>query len=111
LERLRRFALGDDDDARFGDREAAPAVVLDVVADDRVGRDFDFLVDDRPAYLRAAADIDAAEQDRILDAGKAVDAHVGRQDAAHHLPARDDGAGTDDAVVRLAAPPRRLLAK
>ena len=45
------------------------------------------LVDDGPADAAVAADVDAVEQDRVLDEGVAVDADVRRQDAAAHVAA------------------------
>src|SRR5262249_43963440 len=102
-ERLGQFGLGDDDDALLGHLEAALPVVLQVVADRRVRRDLDLLVDDRPADAAVAADVHAVEQDRVLDQGEAVDADVGRQDALADVAAGDDAALADHAVVGLAA--------
>ena len=53
--------LGDHDHAPFADGEAAGPVVLVVVADLGARRDVHALVDDRPADLGVAADVDAVE--------------------------------------------------
>src|SRR5262249_34630053 len=98
-----QLGLADDDDAVVGDDEAAAAVLVEVVADARVGRDLDVLVDDGPADAAVSADVHAVEQDRVLDHGEAVDAHVGRQDALADVSAAEDAALADHAVVRLAA--------
>src|SRR5438309_1646844 len=89
-QRLERLALGDDDHALLGDLEAALAVVVGVVADGRVRRDLDVLVDDGPADAAVPADVHPLEQDRVLDGGVTVDADVGRQDAVADVAARDD---------------------
>ena len=68
------------------------------------GRDLHVLVDDGPANTAVPADVDAIEQDRRFDDGVAVDAHVGRQNAAANVAAADDAALTNHAVVGFAAP-------
>ena len=49
-----------------------------------------------------AADVDAVEEDRVLDQGVAVDPHARREDAAVDLAARDDRPLADDRVERRA---------
>src|SRR5262249_34518979 len=102
-ERLRQLVFGDDDDALLGDLEAAAAVVLQVVADGGVRLDFHILIDDGPADATVPADVHALKDDGILQQGEAVDANIGRQDAAADIAATDDAALTDHAVVGFAA--------
>src|SRR5262249_57916601 len=98
-----QLRLGDDDDALLGQQEAAGPVLVGVVADGRVRRDADVLVDDGPPDAAVPADVDAVEQDGALHHGEAVDADVGRQDAAADVAAGDDAPLADHAVVGLAA--------
>src|SRR6266852_1314033 len=100
-ERFRHFGLGDNYHSLFGDGEAALLVELDVIADGGVRRDVDFLVDDGLANAAVPADVDAGEQDRAVDLGVAVDADVGGEDGTTHVPAADDTALADHAVVGL----------
>src|SRR5678815_1144170 len=58
-------ALRDDDRAFVRDEEAA-AILLAVVADDRLRRDLDVLVDDGPLDLHVAADLHAVEEDALF---------------------------------------------
>src|SRR5262249_9173903 len=62
----------------------------------------DILINDRSADAAMTADVDAIEENRILDQGIAVDAHVGRQNASADVAAAYDAALADHAVVRLA---------
>src|SRR4051794_38933250 len=70
------LALGDDDDPLLADKEAALPVVLLVVADGGVRGNLHVLVDDRPANAAVPSDLDAVEEDRVLDVGIAVHAHA-----------------------------------
>src|SRR5688572_12412260 len=102
-EALGELGLGDDDDPLIGHREAALPVPVEIVTERRAGGDLRVLVDDGAADAAMPADVDAREQDRVLDVREAVDADVGREDAAADAAAADDAAGTDHAVERLAA--------
>ena len=48
------------------------------------GADCDVLVEDRPPHHRAAADVDALHEHRVLDLGERVDVHAGREHRAPH---------------------------
>src|SRR5439155_271545 len=56
-ERLRQLVFGNDDDALFGDLEAATAVLLEVVTDGCVRRNSHVLIDDGPADATVPAHI------------------------------------------------------
>src|SRR5438132_12738051 len=83
-------ALRHHDDP-VGDGEAA-RVRFRVVADLGVRRHVHVLVDDGAANAAVASDVDAVEDDRLLDVGEAVDAHLGRQHRAIDPSARNDAA-------------------
>ena len=68
------------------------------------GMDVDVLVDDRALDDRAAADLDARHQHRVLDRRVRVDAHARGQDGEAHLAAGDDDAGADHRVQRVTHP-------
>ena len=65
LLRLDPHSLRDHHDPALGHVEAL-AVLLEVVADGRVRRDLDVLVDDRAADPAVPADVHVLEQDRVL---------------------------------------------
>src|SRR5665811_29027 len=77
--RLDGVALPDDDETAFSD--GVPFTVDGWIDPDlhTVG-DFDVLVDDRPPYDGASADVDPLQEDRVLDARVRVDAHIGGND-------------------------------
>ena len=64
---LDAVSLGDYGDASFGNREAAASIQTMVVANLDAGGNVHALVDDRAANLGIAADVDALEQNGILD--------------------------------------------
>src|SRR5258708_4794405 len=92
-ERLGEFGLGDNDDAAFSDREAALAIVFEIVTDGRTLRNLHVFINDSTTDSTMAADVDAVEKYRIIDGGGAVDAQPMRQYAA------PDGACADDAPL------------
>src|SRR5438270_457054 len=92
LETLWQFGLGNDNDALLGDHEAALAIMVEVVADGRILRNLHVLVDNRAANAAMATHVNALEQNGRLHQGKAIDAHVRRQNAPAHVAAADDGA-------------------
>src|SRR5262249_33117433 len=71
--RLRQLRLGDHDHALFRHREAAPAVLVQVVADGGILRDLHVLVHDRPADPAVPPDVNAVEEDGRLDLRVTVD--------------------------------------
>src|SRR5262249_29165473 len=86
-EALRQLGLGDDDHALIRYGEATLPVMVQVVADCRVGRDLDLLVDNGPANAAMPADIHAIEQDGAVYLRPAIDADVRRQDASADVAA------------------------
>ena len=66
------LGLGNDDDAAFGDYEAALAVVIEVVADRAALRDVHVLVHDGPADTAMPTDGYPLADDRFLDDGMKI---------------------------------------
>src|SRR3954454_19778421 len=70
------LALSEDDHAGVADVEATGPVLLVVDADAHAGRDDHAFVDDDPAQVSAAADIDAVQQYGAFDDRAAVHLHA-----------------------------------
>ena len=70
---LELMPLGHHGHALGRNRQAPGEIALGIEADRHPGRHMHPLVDDRPANLGVATDVDALEENALLDPGEAVD--------------------------------------
>src|SRR6185503_8050935 len=87
---LQAVALGDDDDAVFGDGQAAATVEIQVEANLHAGGDFHPFIDDGSADTGVASDIDAVKENRIGNVGETINPHARAEDAALDKAAGDN---------------------
>src|SRR6185436_6427822 len=90
------------DDTGFGDGVAGGAVGLHVETDRARFRDACAGVDYSSADSAVTADFHLGHQDRVLHFTIAIDAHTGRQHAAHDASAGDYTAGAHNGIERHA---------